>query len=77
MDGELFKNWFQTIFFPNTETLRSAIDSITKGEQNVPQAAKLFNILRQMLVDKINSEHQGTYGGKTALSVEDENPLVE
>lgn len=58
------------------ETLRSAIESINIGERNATQAARFYGIPRQTLVDKISNKHEGKYGGKTALSIEDENALV-
>ena len=59
------------------ETLRLAINNVRRGERNVTQAAKFFNIPRQTLSDKVNRLHQQTYGGKTALSEEDEAALFD
>lgn len=59
------------------ESLRSAVESVTNGERNTTQAAKLFGIPRQTLADKVSGKHLSVYGGRTALSEEDENTLFE
>ena len=61
----------------STETLRSAVESVSNGERNITQAATLFGIPRQTLADKVGGKHVSTYGGRTALSAEDENTLFE
>ena len=61
----------------SSETLQSAVESVNKGERNLLQASKIFGVPRQTLADKVNGRHPGSYGGRTTLSEEDEEVLVQ
>ena len=56
---------------------KSAIKSVEEKKLSVSAAARKYDIPRQTLSDKVKSKHNGTYGGRTALSTDDENVLVE
>lgn len=56
--------------------IRKAIKSVQNGELSINKAAEVFNIKRSTLQNKIKNKHMKKQGGQCALTVDEENCLV-
>ena len=56
--------------------LLKAIEAVKEGELTVSASARMYNIPRQTLKDKVSGKHSKTVGRQTELTAEEEQSLV-
>ena len=61
-----------------SENMDEAYDAVTNGQMSISAAARAFNVPRMTLSDRVNKKvgMGASWGGKPALSTEDEEALI-